>query len=305
MKMYFSAKIFALLVSLIILFFFGCTNKNELGSKENPIKFYLVPAQDRQSLLDNGAILKNYLEKELGYSFVIELPTSFIAVIEAFGSKRADVALINTFGYIIAHEKYKVDARLTVIDQGRDHYYGQIIVRSDSLVKNIRDIHLKKMAYVDPASASGYLLPLGLFKAENIKIKESVFAGRHDSVVTAVYQRQVDAGATFHSPEVDGIPQDARKLVKAQFPDVFEKIKILKLTGPLPNDPVIFRNEIPEELKIKISTALKKYVKTEEGSQVLYKMYHFNDFKDAKDSDYDQVRKYLLDLGKSAQDFVK
>ena len=49
-----------------------------MGSKDNPIKFYLVPAQDRQALLDNGQQLKSYLEKELGLAFIVELPTSFI-----------------------------------------------------------------------------------------------------------------------------------------------------------------------------------------------------------------------------------
>ncbi len=294
------------LVAIALIFLQSCTNRHEIGSKENPIKFYLVPAQDRQALLDNGDILKTYLEKELGKHFTVELPTSFIAVIEAFGSKRADVAMMNTFGYILAHDKYQVEAKLRVVDGGRDQYHGQIITRADSKIKSIKDLSGKKFAFVDPASASGYLLPLGLFKKENIKLKEQVFAGRHDAVVSAVYQKQVDAGATFNSP-IDGasVPQDARKLVKIQFPDVFEKIRILELTGPIPNDPVIFRKDLPDALKNEIVAALKKYIKTDEGSKVLYNMYHFTDFKDASNADYDSVRKYLTELGKSAQDFMK
>ncbi|MBC7421229.1 MAG: phosphate/phosphite/phosphonate ABC transporter substrate-binding protein [Bdellovibrio sp.] len=290
------------IITLILFaFLFSCKNKNELGSKENPVKFYLVPAQDRQALLDNGEILKAYLEKELGLSFSVELPTNFVAVIEAFGSKRADVALINTFGYIIAHDKYQVEARLRVIDKGRDEYHGQIITRADSSIKSVKDIDGKKFAYVDPASASGYLLPLGLFKKEHIKPKETIFAGRHDSVVTAVYSKQADAGATFYSPD----NQDARKLVKTQFPDVYEKIKILELTGPIPNDPVIFRKDLPENIKNKIIEALKKYVKMPEGAKVLHGMYHFTDLKNTTDKDYDTVRKYLTELGKTAEDFIK
>ncbi|MBC7741577.1 MAG: phosphate/phosphite/phosphonate ABC transporter substrate-binding protein [Bdellovibrionaceae bacterium] len=298
------------LILILLLFItgaqLGCTNHEKLGSKKNPIKFYLVPAQDRQALLDNGALLQNYLEKELDESFTVELPTSFIAVIEAFGSKRADVALINTFGYIIAREKYQVDARLRVTDQGRDQYHGQIIARADSKISTISDLNGKKFAYVDPASASGYLLPSGLFKAEKITLKEHVFAGRHDSVVMAVYNKQVDAGATFNGPtDADGTPQDARKLIKTQHPDVFSKIKIIKLTGPIPNDPIIFRKDLPEELKVKIATALKKYIATPAGARVLHNMFHFTGFKDVRDQDYDEVRSYLKSLGQSAEDFAK
>lgn len=281
------------------------TNDRQLGSKNNPIKFFLIPAQDVQSLTTNGAVLAEFLTAELGLQVRVEIPINYVAVIEAFGSKRADVAIINTFGYILAHDKYGVEARLKLVNRGRDEYFGQIITRADSKIKSIKDIDKKKFAYVDPASTSGYLLPLRLFKQENVKPSEHIFSGRHDTVVAAVYQKQVDAGATFYTEPDDSGPKDARMLVKTQFPDVYEKIKILKLTGPIPNDPVAFRKDLPEDLKVKISDALIKYVKTEQGAKVLQGMYYITDFKPAQNKDYDQVRGYLKDLGHTAQDFIK
>lgn len=295
-----------LLCILSVQFFFSCTNNHEIGSKENPIKFFLIPAQDMQTLSESGKILEKFLSKELGLNVVVEIPVNYIAVVEGFGSKRADVAIINTFGYILAHSKYDVQARLKLMNRGRDEYYGQIITRVDSKINTIKDINGKKFAYVDPASTSGYLLPLRLFKEEKVKLKEHIFVGRHDTVVSAVYQKQVDAGATFYTPpDKDGSPKDARMLVKTQFPDVYEKIKILKLTGPIPNDPVTFRKDLPEDLKLKIIKALLKYVHSKEGAEVLHNMYHITDFEEAKDSDYDKVRNYLKDLGKNAEDFIK
>jgi phosphonate transport system substrate-binding protein len=283
----------------------GCTESREIGSKANPLKFYLIPAQDMMTLQTQGQVLAKYLEKELSMHVELGLPTSFIAVVEAFGSKKADVAILNTFGYILANEKYGVAAKLKLVNRGRDEYYGQIIAHVDG-PKSIKEINNKRFAFVDPASTSGYVLPARLFKNENIKIKEHIFAGTHDSVVMAVYQRKVDAGATFHAPpDEDGTPKDARWIVRKQYPDVFEKIKILQLTGPIPNDPVSFRKDLPEEIKIKVVDALKKYIKTDEGKKVLYDLYHVTDFKEAQDKDYDTVRKYLLDLGKSANEFIK
>lgn len=124
--------------------------------------------------------------------------------------------------------------------------------------------------------------------------------------MTAVYQKQVDAGAAFYTPpDEDGTPKDARMLIKAQYPDVFDKVKILKLTGPIPNDPVAFRKDLPEELKKKITDSLVRYIKTEEGKKTMYNLYHITDFKVANDQDYDKVRGYLKDLGQTAQDFLK
>lgn len=297
------------LFNLLLLFFIlaGCTkNTNEVGSKENPLKFYLVPAQDMLTLETQGKVLEKYLQQDLKMEVRVELPTSYIAVVEAFGSKRADAAILNTFGYVLAQEKYQAEAKLKLVNRGRDFYNGQIIVREDSGIKSIKDLNGKKFAFVDPASTSGYLLPLRLFKFENIKIKESVFFGRHDTVVSAVYQNKVDAGATFHTPaDEDGTPKDARWLLRTQYPDVYKKVKILQLTEAIPNDPLVLRKDLPEEIKTKLAESLQKYIKTEAGAKVLYDLYHITDFKVASDADYDMVRGYLKDLGKTAQEFIK
>lgn len=301
-----SKLVYSIGVSLLIaLAFSSCTQSKELGSKDNPFKFYLVPAQDILTLQETAKKMQAYLEKELGFSVVVELPASYIAVVEAFGSKRADAAIINTFGYILANEKYGAVARLKLINRGREEYYGQIIAHVDG-PKSVKELNGKKFAFVDPTSTSGYLLPTRLFKQEGVKLKEHMFAGKHDSVVTAVYQKKVDGGATFYTPpDEDGTPKDARWIVRTQYPDVFEKVKILQLTGPIPNDPLTFRKDVPEEMKAKVVEAMKKYIKTAEGKEVLLGMYHITDFKDANDKDYDVVRGYIKDVGVSAQDFIK
>lgn len=249
--------------------------------------------------------LKTYLEKELRKSFDVQVPTSYIALVEAFGTKRADVGIVNTFGYILAHEKYGATARLRIISFGRNQYFGQIIAHKDG-PKSVSELAGKKFAFVDPASTSGYLLPAKLFKDRNIKPKEFVFAGRHDSVVSMVYQRQVDAGATFHVPEKNekGQPMDARRLVRAQFPDVDTKVLILEKTGPVPNDPVIFRKDFPPELQDKIVAALRVFVKTELGQRTFRSLFNVTDFEPTNDQEYDKVRALLKEMGRNAQDFL-
>jgi phosphonate transport system substrate-binding protein len=282
----------------------ACTSKSEVGTKQNPIKIAMVPGQDTQLLAENGAKLQAYLEEATGLPFEVSVPSSYVAVIEALGSKRADVAIINTFGYLLAKQKYGAELGLTGLNKGRDVYWGQIIARKDG-PKTMKDLNGKKFAFVDPSSGSGFVLPAKLLKDQNIKPKDVVFAGRHDSVVTMVYQGRVDAGATYFIPAENGIPQDARVLVKTQYPDVFEKIVILSKTEAIPNDPVIFRKDFPPDLKKKVIEALKKMVKDPKGAKIVYDSYHMDDFKDANPADYERVDKMLLELGKSAQDLVK
>lgn len=282
----------------------SCESKHSLGSQEKPISFYMIPGQDAQVLELRSKVMQQFLQKETGLYFDIKIPLSYMAVIESFGTKRADMAIINPFGYILAREKYNVTARLRGIHYGRSTYNGQIIVREEKY-KKLSDLNNKKFAFVDPASTSGYLMPADLLKKNNVNIKEAIFAGKHDSVVLMVYQGKVDAGATFYSPENKGQPQDARKLVKTQYPDVFKKVRILTITDPIPNDPIIFSADLAPDLREKIALSLKKFAKTPEGAEVLMDLYNMSDLSDTTDADYDSVRQTLLEMGKKAGEFIK
>ncbi|WP_374077086.1 phosphate/phosphite/phosphonate ABC transporter substrate-binding protein [Bdellovibrio bacteriovorus] len=293
-----------ILILMSSCFLMSCTSHEQLGGEKNPIHFALVPGQDTAVLLENGKLLEKWIHQQTGLHVKMQVPVNFVAVVEALGSQRVDVAILNTFGYLLAHDKYGANARLIGVNLGRSEYWGQIITK-DPKIKTLQDLNGKKIAFVDPASTSGYVLAAKLFKDENIKLGEVIFAGKHDSVVTMVYQGRVDAGATYHTPAEDGVPQDARRLVKDQYPDVFEKIRILKMTGPIPSEPVVFRKDFPKDLQEKIVVALKSFPTTPEGAKALKNLYHLTGFKDCTDKDYDETRKILLDLGKKVQDLVK
>lgn len=285
----------------------GCTkDRGELGTEKNPVKFFLVPSVDSKLLEGVGSQMKAFLEANTPYKYSISVPNSYVAVVEAFGTKRADIASLNTFGYIMANEKYKAEARITFIRGGKDTYQSQIIARADSKVKKLEDIQGKKVAYVDPASASGYLMPAKLFADRKIKPSETVFANKHDNVVMMVYQKQVDAGATFYSPpSPEGTIEDARHLVKAQYPDIEEKVKIIELTEPIPNDPIVMRADMDEEMKVVITDALIKFMETPEGKKSLYDGFRITGMVKSNDARYDSVRAMLKTLGKDVAELSK
>lgn len=280
----------------------GCTKKRaEVGTEKNPVKLFFVPSVDIKVLEDSSKKTKEFLEKETGYKFEVSIPQSYVAVVEAFGTERADVAALNTYGYYLAHTKYKAQAKLTVLRHGTDTYQSQFIVRAGGPIKSLRDLNGRKMAFVDPASASGYLLPLKLLRDLKIEPSEVVFAMKHDNVVSMVYNGQVDGGATFYTPAHEGVIEDARRLVKTQYPDVEQKVQIIHLSDPIPNDPIVFRENLPEELKTKIVEAFLKFVKMDEGKAAFKAIYGVDDFKLATDADYAEV----LTLGKIAEEVMR
>lgn len=283
----------------------GCVKKDELGRPGNPVKLLLVPATDPKALEASAKTFKAYLEKTTGFRFAVSFPQSFADVVDAFVGGKADVAAIDTFGYLKASEDGKAEARLTVIQNGVATYRSQFIAKTESTMKTVADLAGKKIAFVDSSSASGYLLPMKTLKDKKIEPRETVFAMKPDAVVAMVYQGQADAGATFYAaPSAQGI-EDGRRLVKTQYPDVERKVKIVELTDALPNDPIVLRKDLPDAMKDKIAAAFLSFLTTAEGKKTFKDLFAVDELKPSADKDYDSVRAMLTTLGKTPDDFIR
>ncbi|MCC5851246.1 MAG: phosphate/phosphite/phosphonate ABC transporter substrate-binding protein [Alkalimonas sp.] len=269
----------------------GCQPKGELGSRDNPVRLYFTPSVDADTIATNSREFIRFLEQETGDYYVTGIPTSYIAVVEAFGSGRADIGAMNSFGYLMAHERYGARAHLKMIRHGVDYYQGQIVVRYDSGIESLQDLAGKRFAFTDPASTSGYFFPLKMLRDAGVRLGNETFAMKHDSVITMVYQGQVDAGSAYYSaPAADGSIRDARQRVLTQFPDVEKQVRILAITEKIPNDPFVFRKDMPEEVRDRFIAAVKRFLDTEQGQEIFRNIYSVEGLVDATDADYDPLR---------------
>ncbi len=270
-------------------------NEGSLGSYSNPIRFYFTPSVDAKTISSNAKVLTDYLHEKTGYYFITAVPASYVAVVEAFGTDKVDIAAINTFSYLMANAKYGAEAKLRVVRQGQTSYCGQIMARYDSGIDSLQQLDGKTFAFVDPSSTSGYILPKALFDSLGIKLGQTVFAMQHPNVVTMIYQRQVDAGAAYYAPpdQTTGQMMDVRARVLRQFPDVAKKIKIIGFTQYIPNDPIVFRKNLVDKMKTTITDALLDFVKTPEGKKAWEEIYDVTGLIRTNDSDYDDLRSLL------------
>ncbi len=301
------SKLYILLMMLgLIISTTACQKEDKLGGLGNPVKLYFTPSVDAETITTNSKHFLKFLEKETGLIFKSGIPANYVAVVEAFGSKRADIAVMNSFGYIMTNQKYGALAKLRVLRHGEDFYRGQIIAHVDSGIKTIKDIHGKKFAYTDPSSTSGFMFAKKILLENGARPSNTTFAQKHDNVVTMVYQKQVDAGATYYSPPTkDGKIRDARSRVKTQFPDVEEKVKIIEVTEKIPNDPFVFRKDLPEEIVNKFISAVKKYLSTAEGKKIFKRIYSVEGIIDATDADYDGLRKMIKSIDLDTHTLLK
>jgi phosphonate transport system substrate-binding protein len=287
------------LISMMALVLAGCGTP-KLGTADNPIVMSFVPSGDTQEIIASGDEIATMVSDKTGLVISANVGTDFAAVREAMGADKAQIGWLNTFNYVLAHEKYGVDVALVTVRFGATTYKGQIIVRADSGITTLADLKGKVMCWVDPNSTSGYIIPRIYLKANGIDpdtdFSKQVEAGSHNNVVIQVYNGDCDAGATF---------VDARSSVEADFPDVMEKVVVLATTGDIPNDGVDFVKDFPADMRDQIVTALLDIASTDEGKNALNTLYSIEGLQKADDSFYDGFRADLSKAGINIEDLAK
>ncbi len=293
-----------LLLSLLLpaLLLVGCKKEAELGSEENPVIWSFVPSGEMERVASGAQAVADLLHDKTGYFFKTNVATEYAGVIEALSADppAAHMASLATFAYVLAAERGVAEARLVSVRYGTPTYNGQFIVRKDSGINKLSDLKGKSFGRPDPLSTSGWIIPMLSIRAAGVNpdtdLKEIIDAGSHDAVVAAVYNGDVDAGATY---------VDARTRVEKNFPDVMEKIVVLGVTTDIPNDGVQFIPSMSEEMKNKITKALLEVAATDEGKEALKTAYQWNALEEHDDTFYDPFRQVLQAAGLSIEELNK
>ncbi|MFN8523650.1 MAG: phosphate/phosphite/phosphonate ABC transporter substrate-binding protein [Chloroflexota bacterium] len=290
-------NVFILMATIVAAALVACTRVvNEPGTPANPIKMAIVPFLETSRLVKGMQSLSEALEKETGLKYTGEVPTSYVAVVEAMCADRVDIGWLSPLAYILAREKCGADMSLVSVTRVGTSYRGAIIARKDSGIKSVEELKGKRFAWVDPASTSGYLMPRGVIQAKglvpDVGFSQQIFAGGHDKVGLAVAQKQVDAGA---------MGKDTFARLPQVYPNALEELFILAETPDIPNDGVAFRKGLPPEVVKKTSEALLKLTSNPEGQKTFEDAIGTRGVAPTTDSAYDPVRDAARAIGLDVQ----
>jgi phosphonate transport system substrate-binding protein len=147
---------------------------------------------------------------------------------------------------------------------GTQGYYSLLIVHKDSPITSLQDIidHPGKYTFGngDPNSTSGNLMPSYYAWAKNhidvTKQFSRVATGNHQSNMVAVAMKHVDV-ATNNT-------EDMAKFLRNE-PDRASQVREIWRSPLIPGDPLVYRKDLPEELKAKIRTFFLTYGTAQAG----------------------------------------
>lgn len=210
----------------------------------------LIPAENNEEMVQKFEPMRAYLEKKLGTKVKVFTATDYAGVIEAMKKKRVDIAWFGPLSYYLAEQEAGAEAFAVGIREGSNSptYKSIFVAPCDSGIKSIQDLKGKSVAFVDPASTSGGLVPTYIVKKETGMMPEQFFgkftyAGSHDAAELAVKNKTVDAAA---DNDITYEKMLAKGLITKQ------TNCIIKESDPLPGSPLVYRGDLPADLKAKI-----------------------------------------------------
>jgi phosphate/phosphite/phosphonate ABC transporter binding protein len=227
------------------------------------LKFGFTPVLGEAEMRAEFDPLAAYISEAIGQKVVLYVAKDYGDLRTQMESGAVDIGSFSPFAYVDAMRGGKIRIIAQSIIDGTATYRGIIVVRKDSGLKTVADLQGKRFAFVDPKSASGYVYPRAMLIEKGLNPKtyfeETIFAGDHNKVITAVLEGRADAGAIYEGAlavaEANGVP--------------IENLVTLASTDPIPHDAIAVRTGLDEALAKKIQRALVDMDKSEAGRRVI------------------------------------
>jgi phosphonate transport system substrate-binding protein len=258
----------------------------------------LIPAENNEEMVAKFEPMRAHLEKKLGQKVKVFTATDYTGVIEAMKKKRVDIAWFGPLSYYLAEQEAGAEAfAVGVNESGKSTYRSIFVVPGDSPAKSLKDLRGKNVAFVDPASTSGGLMPTYMIKKETGMMPEQFFgkftyAGSHDAAELAVKNKTVDAAAdndiTYPKMLAKGLITKESNRVLLESPD-------------LPGSPLVYRGDLPADLKKQIQDAIinaHKDIKVSGYGNIVR-------YDAVKPADYEMIRNMVKELGLKKEQMLK
>ena len=220
--------------------------------------------------------------------------TDYAGIIEAQRFNKVHIAWYGNKAAIDAVDRSNGEVFAQFVDlDGTPGYYSYLITHKDSAIKTLDQVLKNGKDYSfgigDPSSTSGTLVPsYYVFTLNNLEPKthfKVMRSSNHEGNFLAVLNKQVDI-ATSNS--------EMTEKMKEKSPEKLEQIRILWTSPLIPRDPLVWRKDLPADVKKKVQDFVTGYGKNDREKEILKNMYRLAGFKASTDAQLIPIRQLEL-----------
>jgi len=198
-------------------------------------------------------------EETFGIPVRLFQASDYGGVVQAFAGRHIEIASMSPAAYAASWMESNGNVEPILVTQeadGSTSYIAVMYTRADSGITSLEQMLGRSMAWADPNSASGYLIPRAALRAAGISPEtffgRTGFAGGHEQAIVAVLGRQFDAGVTWASGVGDPAQGFNRGMLRATADKGMLNMRDIRLiwrSGPIQNGPIVVRKDTPASFK--------------------------------------------------------
>jgi len=223
------------------------------------IRIGLLGGENEADRLARYEGFRRHVEAKLGVPARVYAAGDYAGVMQAFAARQIEIAGMSPAAYAGVWLDTNGNIEPLVVTEEADGSIGYVAlmyVRADTPIRSLEDMRGRSMAWADPNSASGYLVPRAELRARGIDperyFSRTGFGGGHEQAVVAVLNKQYDAGVTWGS----GIGEESRGFTRGALRAMVDKnmlrmsdLRIIWRSRQLANGPIAARKDLPEGFK--------------------------------------------------------
>jgi phosphonate transport system substrate-binding protein len=192
--------------SVAVVGFVGAASANWKESYKT-IKLGAVTVESQGATITRFKPFADYLEKKLGVKVEVFTASDYAGIVQALSSGQIHLGRMGGAAYAAGYIDSKGGIEPLVMNvepNGGKGYHSVLIVKADSPYKSIDDLKGKTLAWADPNSTSGFLVPNASLRDAGIDPQKffgrTLFSGGHEQSVIGVLKGNFDSAFTWTSP---------------------------------------------------------------------------------------------------------
>lgn len=256
----------------------------------------VVSSQNPESAKAQAAALSGFVGNAVREPTVSRVYPDQEALAVAVAKGEVDYAVMGPLAYLRIDPKANAQLVFRTIRNGKSTYRSVLFAPAGkkTTLDSIRKGSGLKVAWVEPSSASGYLLAkahllrAGINPVQVFTVQD--FLGSHDAVCKAVAAGKYDVGATFSDPT----PNSTRiSGCEGPLGKDAAKLTLVSATDEVPNDVLVAAPAIKRERVELLRAAGKSAAGTDVGRDMLKSAFLAEAVADVSEDDFAPVRKAL------------